>query len=79
MASKGSSSLPCYRVVLLAHGLLYDEVQARTPQEAVRCLMRAQGLTFVPVAHVYKLTAGSVSTLRLRHVRCRLPRPEEVC
>ena len=79
MPLRSSSSLPCYRVALLAHGLLYDEVQARTPQEAVRCLMRAQGLAFVPLAHVQPLTAASAPMLRFRNVRCRLPRREEVC
>jgi hypothetical protein len=79
MPLRSSSSLPCYRVALLAHGLLYDEVQARTPQEAVRRLMRAQGLAFVHVAHVHKLTAASAPALRFRNVRCRLPRREEEC
>ncbi len=76
MTSRGL--LPCYRVALLSHGLVYDEVQARTPKEAVRRLMHAEGLAFVPVAHVHKLTAASPVTIRFRNVRCRLPRQQEV-
>lgn len=65
-----------YRVALLAHGLVYDEVQARNPDAAIRLLMRSCGLSFANFAHVQLLGHGSRPTIRRQNIRIRLPRME---
>jgi|GEM_PF-6973250 len=68
-----------YRVVLFAHGLLFDEVSAPIADVAIRQVMRANGIAFVHHAYATLLEAGTVHpAVRFRDVRVQLPRMQEV-
>lgn len=68
-----------YRVVVFAHGLLFDEVIAPTSEAAIRQVMRVSGVVCVHHAYATLLEAGTVHpAVRFCDVRVRLPRQQEV-